>query len=181
MTEEIRIDLTLPSEWTRIDVARQAVQMATRAVYAEGELDDALAMVASELLENAVKYGRSDEASVRFSMSTGPTGEIWISVSNAVETQSDHEQKLRSRIEWIRNFDSPRDAYLEALTQIYAEIDVQARCEEESAGGSASASGGLGIVRIAYEGGCTLEAARLEPGWLTVTARHPLAGAAVHA
>ena len=76
---------------------------------------------------------------------------------------------LQQRIAWIHTFASPGEAYMAALTTVYERAEAQ--------GGE----GGLGLVRIAYEGGCELDCLSPAEGMLTVLARYilDLPGAAI--
>ncbi|MSP60042.1 MAG: ATP-binding protein [Myxococcales bacterium] len=139
----LRIELSLAPEWGRIEFIRVAVGQALAAVlHPHDDRIDALSMVSAELLENALKYGARDQRAVGFTVER--TGDpIAITVENAVDAASPHPDALRVRLAWIARFPSPAQAYLAALRDLYG--------DERPRG-----SGGLGMVRIAYEGGCAL-------------------------
>jgi hypothetical protein len=151
----LSLELSIPASWERIDPTREAVGLLILARFGDGDLRDALAMVSAELLENAIKY--SPPASrVGLSITDGDDG-VLIAVSNAVDERSAHLPELRERIEWIARFPSPEAAYQAALTRVRADDDRSAA--------------GLGIARVAYEGGCELACDLSVPGRVTVRAR----------
>jgi hypothetical protein len=157
--QTIQLDVRIPTEWGRIEPAREAVGHLIEAVFTDHDLKDALSMVCAELLENAIKYGKPNSRGVRLQLNEDPEGLI-IAVTNAVEDGSHHMSVLREKIDWIRAFSDPTEAYMAALAQVYE------RPEEEQ-------NGGLGLVRIAYEGGCSLDCSS-DGSTLTVLARHRL-------
>lgn len=151
----LRLDLSIPPEWERIDPTREAVGMLVQAVYGDDDLRDALAMVSEELLENAIKYSKP-ETDVSLSIHNEPAGVV-IEVTNAVDDASTHVGTLRERVEWMARFASPSEAYTAAISNVR---------ERKAAGHDP----GLGIVRIAYEGGCRIDIAEPARGRLTVRA-----------
>jgi hypothetical protein len=153
----LSLDLAIAHEWERIDLVREAVGRCVMAVFADEELKDALSMVCAELLENAMKYG---SAGADVTLAIRDDGEaLTVTVTNAIDDQSLHVGELRSRIDWLRGCANPADAYTQALAKIYAKGNV-----DES---------GLGIVRIAYEGGCLVECDTSDPRKVVVHARRP--------
>ena len=125
----------------------------------------AMAMTSSELLENALKYGDWDRAStedVRFVAEVDGRAAI-------VEVESpvvDDETKLRlldDRVQWIRGFQSPFEAYVQRLK----EISASAYREDES---------GLGLCRIAYEARCLLDFYVTPTGRLAMSAVYQPSG-----
>lgn len=159
----LNVELCIPPEWSRIDPVRQAVGLCVTAVFANSDLSDALGMVCAELLENAIKYGKPDPRGVRVRLQErllGEQREVTLSVINAVEGATHHLAVLQQRLEWIREFESPAEAYMAALTTVYERPETQ--------GGES----GLGLVRIAYEGGCRLDCDSPSEGFLAVRARY---------
>jgi hypothetical protein len=150
------IDLTVRSEWRNIDLLRTSVQNCFTAVFADVDGCHAIAMVTGELLENALKYGdwtRGDRAKFRLRVEGGERG-IAVSVQNPLR---DDAMELMKTIDWIRGFAKPEQAYRARMLQI---------AQEE--GGDTMPSQ-LGLVRIAFEGNCRLEA-KMAEGAVTVTA-----------
>jgi anti-sigma regulatory factor (Ser/Thr protein kinase) len=160
-----RLELNLSPTWDRVEDVRQAVQSGLCASYGDDQAAYALAMVAAELLENAIKYSRRESQVISISiMEAG--GRLCISVTNCVDAGSPHVQTLARRLDWIRDRGDAEDAYSAAIAELYA-----------IAAAEPGPLSGLGIARIAYEGGCHLALSHPRPGWITVTAeqRHQLA------
>jgi hypothetical protein len=154
MNLPIRLELAIPSQWTRIDSVRQAVSLCLSAVFGDVTLKDSLAMVSAELLENAIKYG--EEGGVTLSIGK-QADRLVIEVTNGIASSS-HTRSLEDRIAWLRGFESPSEAYLAALARVYEQSTVD------------HLASGLGIVRIAYEGGCEVDCYTPAPGQVTVRA-----------
>ena len=141
------IDLTVRSEWRNIDLLRTSVQNCFTAVFADVDGCHAIAMVTGELLENALKYGdwvRGDRAMFRLKVA-GDDGGIAVSVQNPLKDEA-QAATLMKTIEWIGGFAKPEQAYRARMLQI-------AQDETEDATPSR-----LGLVRIAFEGNCRLDA-----------------------
>lgn len=159
MTGALALEISVPARWERIDPMREAVGLAVLAHFGDDDLRDALAMACEELLENAVKYGRPG---ANLSLSLRRDGRaLRLAVTNSVDEGTAHVVKLCDQIDWIRGFPSAADAYRAALERVYTRTD---RGET-----------GLGIARVAYEGGCALACDLSVPGRLTVTAVRDLA------
>jgi len=155
-----QVELPVHREWEAIEPLRQTVTGCLRLVFRDHALCDALAMVAGELLENAVKFGarRAPGAEGLTVSVIGADEEVTIEVTNPVEPDDTEISRLAAELDRIRRAPSPREAYLDAMRRVAV----------------AGAGTGLGLSRIAYEGGCDL-AAEVGPGWmLTVraTTRH---------
>ncbi len=98
-----------------------------------------LAMVAQELLENAVKYGSfrgSEQLSLTIRVASD---DVVIEAKNRVGVDDAHLRRFDQRIQWIRGFQDPFEAYIERMKIVSAQPYSQ--CES-----------GLGLTRIAYEG-----------------------------
>jgi hypothetical protein len=160
MKTGIRLDLSIPPDWTRIELVRKAVGFCVWAVFGRGDLRDSLSMVSAELLENAVKYSAPDRE-VRLSITEEPD-KLVVAVTNDVEGDG-HVTTLAQRLEWLRTFSSPADAYMAALSEVF-----------DHKGEDRVGEGGLGIVRIAYEGGCNIDCDTSKPGQVTVRASRAL-------
>lgn len=106
----------------------------------------AMAMTSSELLENALKYGdwdRMPQEQVRFVAEVDGRAAI-IEVESPVADDAEKLRILDDRVQWIRGFQSPFEAYVQRLK----EISATSYREDES---------GLGLCRIAYEARCLLD------------------------
>jgi hypothetical protein len=155
--EQLRLDLSIASEWERIDAVREAVSRCVAAVFGDVELKHQLGMVSAELLENAVKYGRGAKG-VTLSI-RGDTQELVVMVANSVEKGSHHAQLLQRRLKWLREFRDPFEAYTAALQQVYDRSTPDAE------------DNGLGLARIFYEGRCQIDCDVSQPELVSVSAR----------
>ena len=155
----LSLDLSFPPEWARIDRARETVAHSVAAVYADDELRDALSIVSAELLENAVRYGAPGQAAVRITIQE-LGGEFVVRVTNEVDSTTTHAGLLQRKLTWLARFGSPADAYVAALQEVYER-------------GAQSSQSGLGLVRVAYEGGCRLACEHDGSGAVTVRAVRP--------
>jgi hypothetical protein len=144
-------------DWERIDSVRSAVLASVAAVFPDGELRDTLAMVSTELLENAVRYGEP-ERDVAFSL-RDDGADVLVTVSNGVDPASHHVQALQAKVTWLSGFADPLEAYSAALREVYESFEPMREAS------------GLGIVRIHYEGRCQLSCEVSEPGRISVSAR----------
>ena len=152
MSAEILLRLRLAPDWDRIDLVREAVSLCVEATFASAGFRDALAMTTSELLENAVKYGRSDTP-IDLSIEE-LSGQVMVVVSNHISWPSPHASALQEHLDWLHTFDDPKEAYSAALQRGYSTASI----------------GGLGLVRIAHEGHCTLHCETSSSGAVTVFA-----------
>jgi hypothetical protein len=141
------IDLPVRNEWSNIELLRTAVLKCFTAVFHDVDRCQAIAVVISELLENAIKYGAWDDAGdlpIHLTV-TGQAGGMLVTVEHPVDPVGPQVARLREIIDWIGGRPSPEDAYRERLTEYAANPPAD--------GGSR-----LGLVRIAYEGNCRLTA-----------------------
>jgi hypothetical protein len=106
-------------------------------------LRSAVMMTASELLENAVKYGYSIDRAPRilFSLSLG-NGLIQIRTVNG-SNQSHNVERLQSRLQLLATTEDPTALYLNSIQQMLA--------HPKENGGD-----GLGLYRVVAEGGFAL-------------------------
>jgi hypothetical protein len=155
----LKLDLSIPPEWARIDPTRDAVGLLVMAMFGDDDLRDALAMVSEELLENAIKYCRPDSTVTITIRNEGDR--VVIAVTNVTDASSEHLGVLTERIAWLEQFASPAEAYAAAISRVYER------------GERPPGEPGLGIVRIAYEGRCDVAVDLSEPGQVTVKAICP--------
>jgi two-component sensor histidine kinase len=117
---------------------------------------DALAMVTGELLENAVKYGCWTSGGGVFRLRLwGDRRGATVAVENPVGDDDEGPARVESALRFLERFADTEAAYRARLLEIAA--------------APRGSSGGLGLVRVAYEGGCRLRADR-EGQTLRVTA-----------
>lgn len=159
-TFSFSIDLPIRGDWANVDLLRTSVQNCFTAVFSDIDGCQALAMVTGELLENAIKYGDwspaggGDGGSFRLRVwgETARPGQpghnAHVQVENPIRPagkDDPHVAAMLQTLEWIKTFPSAKEAYRAKLLEIAAARD------------EASPSR-LGLVRIAYEGSCTLHA-----------------------
>ncbi|WP_394836456.1 hypothetical protein LVJ94_06070 [Pendulispora rubella] len=139
----IELDL-LPSPgcWAKIRELRQRVKR-LMASYDE-DVQDAAVMTASELLENALKYGVPVEgtSAARFELRLDG-GALTIATTNVVDSDADGTA-LRERIERIMREPDKEALYVQRLQDF---VDASA------------VAGGLGLYRVAFEGAFDLQCA----------------------
>jgi len=153
------LELPVEQEWRTIEPLRGSILEKLTAVFGDRQEAQRLAMVAAELLENAVKFGRwstrdslAGSASLRI-VADGRTAII--TVTNPVDPSRHGVRELLERLRLIEET-SPEEAYLSRLRALLAEPDVGA--------------GGLGLVRVAWEAGCRITAQVTAGGVLHVRA-----------
>ncbi|WP_372683188.1 hypothetical protein [Desulfosarcina sp.] len=118
----------------------------------------AATMVFNELIEKGIKYGKFGPGDQIESHITIDDRMITIEVVTPVdETNHIHLQELDEMIQWIRGYQDPFEAYIEKLKKV-ARLPIDDK------------KSGLGLVRIAYEGGAILDFCNIEDGRLNVTA-----------
>jgi hypothetical protein len=138
------IDVPVRSEWANVDLLVTSVQNCFCAMFASVDGSHAIATVAGELLENAIKYGEWTDGEQHLRLQIrGEKGHAVVIVENPCNDTASIEE-LRASIQWIQGFASTKDAYCAKLVEVAARAPT---------GGMS----GLGLVRIAYEGGCALE------------------------
>src|SRR5512134_1217405 len=138
------LGLDIDPEWDAVKAAWDPCRaMLTRAGLSEDESYQ-LAMVAQELLENAVKYGafRPGER-IELELRVVPEDAI-VEVKSRVGVDDAHLRRFDQMIQWIRGFQDPFEAYVERMKVVSA----QPYSNSES---------GLGLTRIAYEGRCMID------------------------
>jgi two-component sensor histidine kinase len=153
-TFSFSIDLPVRSDWANVDLLRTSVQNCFTAVFSDIDGCQALAMVTGELLENAIKYGDwsgDDGGAFRLRVwGEGVRGapgarSAHVQVESPVKPGDTHAAELLETLKWIAGFPSAREAYRAKLLEIAADPGDLSRSR-------------LGLVRIAYEGSCTLRA-----------------------
>lgn len=134
--DEIVINHSLQSTWEVLRSVREEINEALGG--ADQDLIDAIVMTASELIENAIKYGKKTPRNegVEFQMTMGD-GSVVVKVSNGIITEKDFEN-VKDHIERIRESDDPSRLYVNRLMELM---------ENAEPGVSQ-----LGLYRIAYEG-----------------------------
>ena len=136
---EAHLELTFQPMWPNVRKIRQQVGTALEAC--RQELRSAAVMTASELVENAIKYGESLPAapSVTFSLEAA-SGKIVIRVVNG-SSNALGVAELDRRVRDLAGATNKEALYLARLEELLAHSDE---------------SGKLGIYRIGFEGGFDL-------------------------
>lgn len=103
-------------------------------------------MIVTELVENALKYGQDSSSGDDFCVSLEmQEHSLLVEVTNPIDdTASNHLQRLDHMVQWIRGYQDPFEAYIHRLK----EVAKKSLSDPES---------GLGLARIAYEGGAILD------------------------
>lgn len=162
------IDLPIAIEWSSIDIVRTAIQNCLSAVFHDIDGCRTIAMVAGELLENAVKYGDWTGPEAGFRLRVWGVGtQAHVMVENRVLANDTRVAGLLETLAWMKGFTSPEEAFRAKLVQVAETPDTRA------------GESGLGLVRVAYEGNCVI-AAEVKDATLRVTADIPLEGASAH-
>ncbi len=164
----MHFELSVAPVWSRVSDLRESLVLSSRAVGLNEDCAQALGLVASELLENAIKYGA-------FSGSTDDAIQIVVHVSagfarvvvtNPVDAASMHPQRLRSVVGRIAD-SSARDVYVERMAEILDEAPESRVCPT---GGHGTEASGLGIIRVAHEAESVVSLRFLSDGNVEVTA-----------
>ncbi len=140
------------NSWANIELLRQAVIASARAVFDE-EMSVAIGTVASELMENAVKYGCWNGSSIQTMRVAVRGRENAIEVDVEAPSSVAAAAELERHLEWMRSFDNAEEAYQARIV----ELTTQPPDKRSS----------MGLVRIAVEGRCSIHA-ELSPDLLLV-------------
>lgn len=137
---EAHLQLTFAPMWPNVRDIRQRVGAALGDCPAQ--LRSAAIMTASELVENAIKYGESVPAAdtVTFVLDASPE-RLTMRVVNG-STNAVGVAELERRVQELRAAEDKQALYLARLEQLLADADE---------------SGKLGIYRIGFEGGFDLQ------------------------
>lgn len=141
-----QLDIRIQPVWDEIDGVREQTSAYLRKHGVAPPGVDAVAMVACELTENAVKYGhfKGDRDQIQIRV-VHETAGVTVEVSSPVRAEDEEDlARLDRMVQWIRGYQDPFEAYLDRLK----EVSTQRLDNEES---------GLGLVRIAYEGQSVLD------------------------
>lgn len=131
------IEIRFGPRWKFISPARVFIQNFVAVALSDRVKADAVAMATNELLENAVKYGTSDDTHC-IVQAHPDTGVIEASVTNQASEQSAHE--LKSIYEKIMAGD-PLEAYIVQMREAATRTDGKSQ---------------LGLARIRYETGADM-------------------------
>lgn len=150
--------IIIDPNWEEIEKARNQISQFLIDNHIPENLGHAATMVFSELNENGIKYGNFNPGDRVESHVTINGHLITIEVIHAIDPANlAHLNKLDQMIQWIRGYQDPFEAYINKLK----EISKKPISDKDS---------GLGLVRIAYEGGAILDFFINEDNKLNVSA-----------
>lgn len=157
--------LKVTPEWENIEQVRVKTEDFLTNEKLGRDIIDSIIMNISELMENAVKYGRFTDIIKEIDASVTVTDhDIIVEVKSPVRAEDDfHFRRLDRIIQWIRGYQNPFEAYIEKLK----EVAIQPASDSES---------GIGIIRIAYEGQSVLDFYIDDKGIISVSAVYHLPG-----
>jgi len=137
MPQSGSIEIRFGPRWKFISPARVFIQNFISVALSDRIKADAVAMATNELLENAVKYGTSDDTHC-IVQAFSDTGTIEASVTNQASEQSARE--LKSIYDKIMTGD-PLEAYIVQMREAATRTDGKSQ---------------LGLARIRYETGADM-------------------------
>ncbi len=142
---DLLLEMAIRPDWRNVDILRTAVLACVNAVAVKGTHDGTIGVIASELVENAIKYGRWIEGeSAPLAIRVASDGHVVeVSVSNPTDPDAESFAALRRTLAWIASFPTPEHAY---LARMAAMLDQD----------STEAGSRMGLVRVVHEGPCTL-------------------------
>jgi hypothetical protein len=144
--------------WEEIDSARTLCFTNLEKKNFDIDVIDAIAMISSELLENAIKYGNFTVDNNEIDFKVYINHEIIVEVQCPVNIEESHHfDRLDRTIQWIRGHQDPFEAYIEKLKS----VSSKPLGDNES---------GLGLFRIAYEGEAVLDFYVDESSFISVSA-----------
>jgi len=164
MEKPINLSLDLGNEWKNTSLIQEGVWNLTLVALGDRDRADAISMVSTELVENAVKYSslleEDENNTVHFSL-RGDRDEVVVEVTNTIrDDMRDNIKQLDETIQWIRGYQNPWEAYIERLQEVSRSAVI-----EDSR---------MGMVRMAYEAGAILDFYLDEDNKLSVSATIPL-------
>jgi hypothetical protein len=148
------IDVPVRNEWSNVTLLVTSVQNCFHAMFGNVDGSHTVAMVAGELLENAIKYGDWSRGRPRLRLVVaGSQAKARVTVENPALEDSVGE--VQRTLDWLQGFKSVDEAFRARLIAIAQTADPDVSK--------------LGLVRIAYEGRCVIQAS-YEKNVLRVTA-----------
>ena len=141
------LKLNIPPRWEENESVRVRTAGFLRSHGVDADTSNAISMVASELTENANKYGSYSAPSapqIEVEIALDPTS-IVVEVRNPVgAANAANLERLDEMIQHIRGYQDPFEVYVERLREVSGQrLD--------------SAESGLGLVRVAFEGQSILD------------------------
>lgn len=139
------IDIPMQNHWENVDLMRNSILNCFGVLFRGVDGVHSFATVAAELMENAIKYGhwKDERVSHLHVRVWGDSAAAHVQVENPVDAESAHVAELVRTIDWLHSQPSAETAYRSRLLEVAASPRGMSR---------------LGLARIAYEGGCSLDA-----------------------
>jgi len=136
--DEVTISLSITPTWSILKEVQEKTERYMKNKNANSDIIEATIMCATELVENAIKYGSSDtgQSNITFDLSTIDAG-VFIKVSNGIKDEND-ALNVKTHIDRVKKTGDPCKLYTERLMQLM---------DNPKPGLSQ-----LGLYRIAYEG-----------------------------
>ena len=141
------LSLSVQDDLSALMEAQEKVGRFVKAQLGEAKAQ-AMEMVAAELLENAVKHGQPDPRGIELLVEHEVR---YIEVISSVRPED--LAPLEERVKWLSEQGDPQKAWLRALSEVFDR-----------------GAFGLGLTRIASEGGCRISLRMVSPGRLAVRA-----------
>lgn len=152
------LSLRIKPQWEDIEEVRNSCSTFLKSHELSESIIDALTMVVSELVENAVKYGSygsDDKIDITMNIKKNI---IIVEVKNPIDDKGvPFLRHLDETIQWIRGYQDPFESYIIKLRQISTKALQDMEC-------------GLGLVRISFEGRSILDFYVSEDNILNVSA-----------
>ncbi|MCB1189860.1 MAG: hypothetical protein H7A23_18530 [Leptospiraceae bacterium] len=162
MKKDYNILLKMPANWEQAKYFQEFLWNYIMSALASEESADKISMAGTELIENAIKYGNIDNNSkttVDFSLK-GNGNNFILEVKNKISPDSrDNIKQLDEKIQWIRGYQNPYEAYVESMKFI-SKLD--------------ESFSQMGLVRISYEAGAILDFFVNESDEILISATIPL-------
>ena len=151
--------ISIKPEWDEIEKARLTAEEFFNSQNLSAECSYRIIMTLSELIENGIKYGHFQKTAAKLNANiTLLADSVIIEVTHPIgEPSSTNLKKLDSIIQRIRSYQDPFEAYVGKLE----EVAKRSLDDDES---------GLGLVRIAHEGGAVIDFIVDEQGLINVSA-----------
>ncbi|HKA88898.1 MAG TPA: hypothetical protein VKE22_14615 [Haliangiales bacterium] len=141
---DFRIELPIRNEWENIERVRVSVLEFFVAVFHDVHGCRSLANVAGELMENAMKYGDWSASETHLYLRIcGDDARARVEVQSPIDPAAPELGELLDTLAWLRATPDARAAFESRILAAAARPPGQAK---------------LGLTRVAYEGGCTIEA-----------------------
>ncbi len=158
------LNLCIPPRWEEVELVRgRVMDFLTRQGHPE-ETVQSLGMVASELCENAVKYGfypTGGFGRIEVTLDVYPHEILVIVTCPLPSGDNKHLQRFRQTLDWLQEHGDPREAYIQKMLEV-ADRDPHSK------------ESGLGLPRIVYEGQSRLDYVIEEDQQLIVTATYSI-------